>query len=98
MDDSPRATLAALLEEHSALDARLRALDAFGKLLDPDAARALASEHDEFTEDLLLLDWLCRATPDSPDVAILTASLLRRLRAHVDRDGRLLARALYLSS
>ena len=36
---------------------------------------------------------LVRAAPDSPDVIILTASLLQRMRQHIHRDGRLLARA-----
>ena len=59
--------------------------------LDPSVERALAREHEEFAEDLELLDWLVVATPDSPDIALLTESLVRRMRQHIERDGRLLA-------
>jgi hypothetical protein len=73
------------------------AFSALAQLLDPAARRELASEHQQIAEDLTLLDWLVRATPDSPDIDVLTTSLLRRMRQHVDRDGRLLARATGLS-
>lgn len=73
------------------------AFSALAPLLDPAARQELASEHQQIAEDLTLLDWLVRTTPDSPDIAVLTASLLRRMRQHIDRDGRLLARATGLS-
>ncbi len=67
-------------------------------LLDPAAHAELAAEHRRISEDLELLDWLVRTTPDSPDVAMLNASLVRRMREHIERDGRLLARAALLAS
>ena len=69
------------------------AFSAVARLLDPAVQRDLAGEHEQIAEDLQLLEWLLRTTPDSPDVTVLTTSLLRRMRQHVDRDGRLLARA-----
>ena len=52
-------------------------------LLDPIARAELGHEHDEISEDLQLLEWLIATTPDSPDVEILAAAVLRRARAHV---------------
>jgi hypothetical protein len=69
------------------------AFSGLASLLDPAAQQELASEHQQIAEDLTLLDWLVRTTPDSPDIDMLTTSLLRRMRQHIDRDGRLLARA-----
>lgn len=69
------------------------AFSAVARLLDPAVQRDLAGEHEQIAEDLQLLEWLLRTTPDSPDVTVLTTSLLRRMRQHIDRDGRLLARA-----
>lgn len=60
-------------------------------LLDPAVHADLQAEHHQFAEDLDLLQWLLRTTPESPDVAVLTASLVRRMREHIARDGRLLA-------
>ena len=65
-------------------------------LLDPAARQEFVAEHQLIAEDLTLLDWLLQTTPDSPDVAVLTDSLLRRMRQHIDRDGRLLKRAARL--
>ena len=62
-------------------------------LLEPAARQEFVAEHQQMAEDLILLDWLLQTTPDSPDVGELTASLLRRMRQHLERDGRLLARA-----
>jgi Hemerythrin HHE cation binding domain len=62
-------------------------------LLDPIARAELAHEHDEIGEDLKLLEWLLTTTPDSPDVEILARAVVRKIRAHVERDGRLLLRA-----
>jgi hypothetical protein len=64
--------------------------------LDPSIHRDMAREHEEFAEDLELLRWLLETTPDSPDLVVLTESLVRRMRQHVERDGRLLARAVLL--
>jgi len=69
------------------------AFSALAPLLDPAAQQELAAEHQQIAEDLTLLEWLARTTPDSPDIAILTTSLVRRMRFHIDRDERLLARA-----
>src|SRR5688500_6665878 len=74
------------------------AFSAVTRLLDPAVQRDLAGEHEQIAEDLQLLEWLVRTTPDSPDVTVLTTSLLRRMRQHIDRDGRLLARAAGLTS
>lgn len=88
--DVGKALLAFAAREDSAF-ARLAAL------LDPVAQQALADEHRQVAEDLQLLGWLLRTSPDSPDVEVLTGSLLTRMREHVHRDGRLLARAVALS-
>jgi hypothetical protein len=69
------------------------AFSALAPLLDPAVQQELADEHQEIAEDLGLLGWLVATTPDSPDVNVLTTSLLRRMRQHIDRDGRLLVRA-----
>jgi hypothetical protein len=74
------------------------AFSALSSLLDPAAQQELADEHQEIAADLSLLGWLLQTTPDSPDVPVLTASLLRRMRQHIDRDGRLLTRAAALRS
>lgn len=66
-------------------------------LLDPIARAELGHEHDEIGEDLKLLEWLLATTPDSPDVEILAAAVIRKLRNHVERDGRLLLRASRLT-
>jgi hypothetical protein len=61
-------------------------------------ARAeLSHEHRELNADLKLLEWLAATTPDSPDVDILAATVVRRMRNHVERDGRLLLRASRLT-
>jgi hypothetical protein len=53
----------------------------------------MRAEHEEISRDLELLDWLVCSTPDSPDAAVLAASIASRMLRHVSRDGRLLARA-----
>ena len=70
--------------------------DTLAPLLDPAVEAELTSEHRQFAEDLELLEWLLQTTPDSPDVAMLSASLVRRMRQHIERDGRLLSRASIL--
>ena len=72
------------------------AFAALAPLLDPAAQAELAAEHQQFAEDLELLEWLLRTTPASPDIPVLTTSLIRRMRQHIDRDGRLLSRATAL--
>jgi hypothetical protein len=69
------------------------AFSALAPLLDPAARQELVAEHQQIAEDLTLLEWLVRMTPESPDVPMLTTSLLRRMRLHIDRDERLLATA-----
>lgn len=66
-------------------------------LLDPIARAELTHEHGEIGEDLKLLEWLLATTPDSPDVEILAAAVERKVRNHVERDGRLLLRASRLT-
>jgi hypothetical protein len=75
-----------------------KAFAAVTSLLDPAVHQDLAAEHQRLDEDLQLLDWLVRTTPESPDVPVLTASLLTRMQQHIDRDGRLLTRACGLSA
>ncbi len=70
-----------------------QAFSAVAPLLDPVVRLGLEVEHRQFEEDLQLLEWLVKTTPESPDVLVLTVSLRMRMRQHVDRDGRLLARA-----
>ena len=94
---SPRETLAAgeaLLEFAKHEDAAFATLVT---LLDPAVQAELNAEHDQIAEDLELLRWLLRTMPDSPDLSGLTTSLVRRMRRHIDRDGRLLTRAALLS-
>lgn len=62
-------------------------------LLDPAARAELGGEHEQLGEDLQLLDWLVKTTPDSPDIPTLAEAVARRMRAHIARDGRLLAQA-----
>ena len=94
---SPSETLAAgqaLLAFAKHEDEAFSALTA---LLDPAARAELNAEHDQIADDLELLGWLLRTAPDSPDLPVLTTSLVRRMRRHIDRDGRLLARAAVLT-
>jgi len=91
---------------HDVLDAGRHVLefaereeDAFESLLplmDQAVRGVLKTEHEQFGEDLRLLEWLLANTPDSPDVAALATSLARRMTEHLERDGRLLARAAAL--
>ena len=74
-----------------------QAFSAVAPLLDPVVQLGLEVEHRQFEEDLQLLEWLVKTTPDSPDVLVLTVSLRMRMRQHVDRDGRLLARAAVMA-
>lgn len=98
LQTSPAETLAvggALLAFAARED---EAFSALAPLLDPAVHAEMTAEHEQFAEDLDLLEWLLRTTPASPDVPVLTASLIRRMRQHIDRDGRLLARAAALHS
>ena len=72
------------------------AFSVLAPLLDPATQAELTAEHRHFAEDLELLDWLLHTSPASPDIATLTASLIPRMQQHIDRDGRLLARAAAL--
>lgn len=74
-----------------------QAFSAVAPLLDPVVQQDLAGEHRQLEDDLQLLDWLVKTTPESPDVLVLTASLRTRMRQHVERDGRLLARAAVMT-
>jgi hypothetical protein len=62
-------------------------------VIDPDAQSELTAEHRQIADDLELLEWLLQNVPESPDVDVLSASLLRRMQTHIERDGRLLSRA-----
>ncbi len=57
--------------------------------LDPAAAAELAREHDQFAEDLALLETLLAGEPDSPDTQAFARALFGRLRDHLARDTRL---------
>ena len=74
------------------------AFSALTPLLDPAVRTELAADHQRIAEDLDLLDSLLQTTPTSADVAVLTASLVRRMRQHISRDGRLLSRAAVLQT
>jgi hypothetical protein len=74
-----------------------RALFPLLPLLDPIARAELGHEHEEISADLELLEWLLSTTPDSADVEILVAAVVRKVRQHVERDGRLLLRASRLT-
>ena len=67
-------------------------------LLDPAAKAELGGEHEQLAEDLQLLDWLMTSTPDSADVGILAEAIVRRMREHIARDGRLLAQAARMAA
>lgn len=67
-------------------------------LLDPAVRAELGGDHEQLAADLQLLEWLVATTPDSPDVAMLAEALARRMRTHIERDGRLLAQAARLAS
>ncbi len=67
-------------------------------LLDPAARAELGGEHEHLADDLDLLASLVDGTPDSPDVAILADAIARRMRAHIARDGRLLAQAARMAA
>ena len=74
------------------------ALGSLFPLMDSEVLAELTAEHAQIAEDLRLLEWLLAHAPESPDVSALAGSLARRLSAHLERDGRLLARALALQS
>jgi hypothetical protein len=67
-------------------------------VLEPAVREDLAAEHERLADDLALLDWLMETEPDSPDVNALADSLVRRMRSHLSRDARLLARAACLTA
>lgn len=67
-------------------------------MLEPAVRDDLAAEHERLEDDLALLAWLMEAAPESPDVVALADSLVRRMREHVCRDGRLLERAARLGA
>ena len=93
---SPRETLAVGSALLAFAGRENEAFSVLAPLLDPAAHAELAAEHQRIAEDLELLEWLVRTTPMSPDVSVLTASLVRRMRQHICRDGRLLSRAAAL--
>ena len=98
LDAGPRRTLAA---GEAVLRFAAREAEAFWHLeplLDPAARVELATEHQQLAEDLELLDWLLETATESLDVTVLDGALRRRMRHHVERDGRLLARALDLAA
>lgn len=66
-------------------------------LIDPAARAELAAEHEQIGADLDLLASLVEQSPQSSDVAALAYSIARRMAQHVERDGRLLARAVTMS-
>jgi hypothetical protein len=67
-------------------------------LLEPAVRDDLATEHERLADDLALLEWLIESAPGSPDVTTLADSLIRRMREHVSRDGRLLEQAARLGA
>ena len=95
---SPRETLVAGASLLAFAAREDEAFSALAPLLDPAVRVELAADHQRIAEDLELLDWLLQTTPTSADVSVLTASLVRRMRQHICRDGRLLSRAAALQS
>ena len=96
----PPGVDSALAAGHAVLAFAARETEAFSllqSLLDPAAHQDLARQHAEIAEDLTLLEWLLTSGEDERDVDVLSRSLVRRMREHVERDGRLLVRALRLS-
>jgi len=67
-------------------------------LLEPAVRDDLAAEHERLADDLALLEWLMEMEPGSSDVTALADSLIRRMRAHVSRDARLLEKAARLGA
>ena len=67
-------------------------------LLEPAVRDELVTEHERLADDLALLEWLMESAPGSPDVTALADSLIRRMRAHVSRDARLLEKAARLGA
>jgi hypothetical protein len=85
---------------HDVLEFAAREDEAFRVLLpliDPAARAELAAEHEQIEEDLDLLGSLVQQSPHSSDVSALAYSIARRMAQHVERDGRLLARAVKMS-
>jgi len=75
-----------------------QAMAALTHLMEPAVLNELRTEHEEISHDLELLGWIVSTSPESPDASALAESLARRMHKHVSRDGRLLARAIGLSS
>ena len=73
------------------------AFQTLAPLLDPAVQRDLATEHRQIADDLDLLAWMVQTTPDSGDVPVLANSLGQRMQHHINRDGRLLSRAVALA-
>jgi hypothetical protein len=90
---SPRETIAAAETLLQFAQREDEAFAALAPLLDPAVQAELSAEHEQIAADVELLRWLQRTSPDSPDLTALTTSLVRRMRRHIDRDGRLLTRA-----
>ena len=65
-------------------------LFALHRLLDPAVREELRADHDRIEETLSLLEELLADPDPGDDLPVLTAALARRLREHVERDGRLL--------
>jgi len=70
-----------------------QAFSALNRLLEPAVLDEMRAEHEEISRDLELLDWLVTSSAESPDAEVLAESIARRMLRHVNRDGRLLARA-----
>jgi hemerythrin HHE cation binding domain-containing protein len=96
--ENPAAVLAAGEEVLAFADLEERLFFPILPLLDPHARAELEAEHAQLADDLQLLRHLLTATPDSSDVEVLAGALAKRLRAHIARDGRLIAQAQRLGN
>lgn len=93
MEDSPHEVLAAGQALLTFARQEDEAFAALASLMDRVVLDEMSAEHDEIASDLELLEWLAATTPASLDTIVLSESLARRMKRHVSRDGRLLARA-----
>ena len=97
-DENPAAVLAAGAEVLAFAQVEERLLFPIVPLLDPSVRAELEHEHEQLADDLQLLQSLFTADPECPDAATLATAVARRLRSHLERDGRLIAHAIRLGS
>ena len=97
-DENPAAVLVAGAEVLAFAQVEERLFFPIVPLLDPLVSAELEHEHEQLADDLQLLQSLFTADRECPDAATLATALARRLRSHLERDGRLIAHAIRLGS